>query len=365
MTKNKKDLTAQKSEDIELNNQPDAGNVFLESKTTEEVEVLERENSKNEDSSKKKKKMSFKKKTLMHQLKTLGALMLMGVFTGCGLGVWYFNTELRNDTNYDIDPTPYQYDINAVMSNNFNITNQNDYATFVETATSQGKTPLDLTPADNFALAEYHASLASSWTAIGEGQINTIITQSLYSEKKFDGNKYTFVNISISSMVKVAKCYEYIKGAKDVVSYTGASPQSTSATWNKDATKIANADFKEQMGNLPNAIQPYLISDKTITNGNTKENVIYDELSQSYSFTIELDTVNSVLLYAHQVKSTGGLQTYPKFNSIIQTITIDKDWNLISIEIKDKYDAVVGIKASCTGYLKNYYTFNQPVEMPV
>lgn len=365
MVKNN-DLNALQSEDIKLNESPNDGSVFATSKNIngdEQTIVLERK--KNGQLTSNDKKSSFKKETFIKQLRTIGILLFLGIFTGCGLGVWYFNTELRINVNYDIDPTPYLYDLDSIMASTLGISSRDEYSNFVTTAQENGKTPQDFTPAENFALAEYHASIASSWTAIGDGQINTIITQSLYSEKKYNGTKATFVNISMSSMVKVAKCYELFDNATSVNVYNGVNPQAHTATWEIGEPKN-NDDFKKEMGILPNVIQPYIISDKTITHGNTASNVIYDDLTNTYSFTIELDTVKSVFYYVNQVKATGGLGSYPVFHSITQTITIDQEWNLVSIEIKDSYDAIVGIKASCNGYLKNYYTFNEDnIEMPV
>lgn len=368
MTKNKYDFNATSGDDIELNNSPNVGGIFATSNIDEndgnQAIILESKRDENINKKPSKgKKTEYKKGTFIHQLRTIGILMFLGIFTGCGLGVWYFNTELRNDTNYNIDQTPYLYDLNSIMASTVGLSNPDDYSTFVVKAQEQGKTPLDFTPAENFALAEYHSSLASTWSSIGHGQIQTIVTQDIYSEKKFDGNKYTFVNMS-SGMVSVARCFEYFKDAPNVKAYDGKSPTAESATW-VPLNEKSTDDFKEEMGVLPSSVQPYIISDKTITKGNEKTNMVYDETSQTYSFTIELDTVLSVLNYVRQVRSTGGLQSYPKFNSIVQTIVIDKDWNLVSIEIKDNYDAVMGLKVNINGYLKNYYTFNQSVEMPV
>lgn len=348
-----------------LRNGKSNANVVLElhdDEYADDITILEDKSSKQKPKKEKiKKEKSFKKQTLLKQLRTLGILLVLGVFTGSGLGVWYYNTELRMDINYDLNADDYKYDINAVMSESFGISNSADNDKFLEKAQEQGKTPLDLSAANNFAIAEYHASLASSWSAVGEGQIKTIITQSMYSEKKFDGEKYTFVSISNSSMVKVANCDEFIKGGKNVSSYSGKNSTANSAEWSKNKEQSLE-DYLDAVGTSPTAIQPYIISDKTILSASE---ISYDAEQNHYTFTIELDTVTSVINYVKQVKFTGGLQSYPKFNKISQTITIDGEWNLVSIEINDQYDAVVGIKASCTGYLKNYYTFNQPIEMPV
>lgn len=359
MTKINNDLNASKSDDIKLNTPSDDDELFRATKN-ENIIVLE-----NKSQEKEKPKKSYKKQTFIKQLRTLGILTLLGIFTGSGLGVWYFNNELRINVDYDIDPTPYHYNISSIMAETLNINDESQFANFVEVAKSQGKKPTDFTPAQNFALAEYHAKQAKAWTAIGNGNISTIVQQSLYSEKKYNGEKATYVNISVSSVVAVSKCYEYFNNADHVNVYNGSNLTANSATWT-ETTPQSTKDFKDAMGNLPNVIQPYIISDKTITDGNTKENVKYDQSSNNYSFTIQLDNVTSVLYYARQTKATGGLGAYPVFHSIIQTIEIDSEWNLVSIEVKDKYDAIVGIKVECSGYLKNYYTFNDTsIEMPV
>lgn len=363
MTNLKNDLNANRSDDIKLNNSSNDDDFF---DTTNEGQAVELKNKRKETSQKKDgESKSYKKQTFLKQLRTLAILVFLGIFTGCGLGVWYFNTELRINVDYNIDPTPYLYNINSIMSQTLNISNASEFSNFVSIAHSQGKKPTDFTPAQNFALAEYHAQQANTWTAIGEGKISTIVQQSMYSEKKYNGEKATFVNISVSDIVAVAKCFEYYNGENAVNVFNGSNPKSNTATWTETSSQTTD-EFKANMGNLPNAIQPYIISDKTIVDGNTKENVVYDNLSGTYSFTIQLDNLTSALYYARQVKATGGLGAYPVFHSIIQTITIDENWNLISIEVKDRYDAIVGIKVECSGYLKTYYTFNNPnIEMPV
>ena len=67
----------------------------------------------------------------------------------------------------------------------------------------------------------------------------------------------------------------------------------------------------------------------------------------------------TVLRYARQVRQTSGLSTYPEFNSVTQTITIDGDWNLISIDVRETYKVVAfGVPASCTGTLLSVFDFS-------
>ena len=56
----------------------------------------------------------------------------------------------------------------------------------------------------------------------------------------------------------------------------------------------------------------------------------------------------------------------PEFKNITQTIVIDENWNLISIDVSESYSAVAfGMKVSCSGTLKTTFTYNCDVTFPV
>lgn len=313
--------------------------------------------------SRKEKEKIYEKKTFSKKMKTLAILLALGIFTGSGLGVWYFNVALRSNVDYSaINPSDYIQDVDETLKNNFNITSESDKENWVEIAKSQGKTPADLSVADNFVLAEYNVSLANSFIAIGNGNVNTLgIAQSVYSSKKYDGNKYTFESIS-KGKPSVAICDSYVKNSTKVSIYNGSDINSdgTNATWNYE-NDMTIKDYLAMVGNLPSAVQPYIISSKTIIESSdiTYENGLY-------TFTIDLDPINSVLNYVYQVKRTGGLSALPEFKNITQTIVIDENWNLISIDVSESYSAVAfGMKFSCSGTLKTTFTYNCDVTFPV
>ena len=216
--------------------------------------------------SRKEKEKIYEKKTFSKKMKTLAILLALGIFTGSGLGVWYFNVALRSNVDYSaMNPSDYIQDVDETLKNNFNITSDSDKENWVEIAKSQGKTPADLSVADNFVLAEYNVSLANSFIAIGNGNVNTLgIAQSVYSSKKYDGNKYTFESIS-KGMLSVAICDSYVKNSTKVSIYNGSDINSdgTNATWNYE-NDMTIKDYLAMVGNLPSAVQPYIISSKTI-----------------------------------------------------------------------------------------------------
>ncbi len=302
----------------------------------------------------KKKKV---KKSFKQRMKTLGTLIVLGVFTGSGLGVWYFNDVLRSNVNYnEYDISQYVVTADQILSEVYGInSNQNNWLSIAKS--SDKYNPSFLTPAQNFILAEYNASLAEKFHAEGNGEVATIATQSVYSEKNYDGNRYSFESIS-KGLMSIAICSAMDKGGNTVELYRGSNIQPDDAEWSLDETNdiYTAKEYEALAGSTPDAIQPYIISDKTIL---SSTEVLFDETTGYYSFTFDLDPITSVLKYVRQVKQTSGLSGYPEFSSVEQTITIDENWNIISIDVKESYSVVAfGIPAKCTGTLTTYYYFN-------
>jgi hypothetical protein len=311
-----------------------------------------------------KNKKNYEKTTFKHKMIVLATLLFLGVFTGSGLGVWYFNVTLKSNVDYSsMDVSMYKGDVNKVLEDDekIGLSASDDKTQWVVKAKAMGKTPADFSAVDNFLLAEYNATLASSWTAIGTGKVATIATQTIYSAKKFDGNAYTFESIS-KGILSVATCDKMTKGQKSVEIYNGSNIGTDGADWTYNNT-VTTDEFKEMCGNTPDAIQPYLISDTTVI---SSTEIVYDSENKTYSFTIELDPQTSVLLYYRQVKRSGDLEADPEFYSIKQTITIDENWNLVCIDSIESYKAVkFAMGNSCTGTLTTYYNFNVDVSLPV
>lgn len=316
------------------------------------------------------KKAAYKKTTLKHKLYVLSVLLVLGVFTGSGLGVWYFNGFLKSTVDYSQAGKPEDYiqSVDETLTRNFsgiNLANKKDWVSYAQ---SQSKTPFDLSPVDNFVLAQYNMTNANSYSVIGSGSIvaATIITvdQFLYSEKKFDGQAYSFVSISPDTtglVGDVAVCDVLEKGSASIKSYKGKIHEgNTSADWTYN-TSFTTAEHGNLNGVKVNDIQPYLICTETVVSSSE----ITVDVNGNYVFTLELDTVKSVLNYIKQVKRTGGLSTYPEFKSINTKFTITPDWQLVKMEIVEVYKAVkMGMTPTITGTLNFDFTINQPITMP-
>ena len=332
----------------------------------------------NKKAKKEKVKSKTSKKSFKQRMKTLGILTVLGVFTGCGLGVWYFNNAVVPPVNYgQYNASDYQTSAQDVLGELFGISSDyENWRSSSEFLSSGIDSPSDLTPVQNFLLAEFNALNSDYFHIVGNGRVRVSafgipISQTVYSEKNYDGNAYTFESISEGTM-DIGKCSVMEKptslnsnpevmlfSSSDVYTSEGASI-TDNAVWGNYETYTQEA-YIDLAGGLPNGIQTYIISDKTITSTNDSSVITYDEATGYYTFTIELDPITSVLNYVRQVQQTSGLGSAPTFESVKQTITIDGEWNLISISIEERYSVLYGgISAGCSGTLTSYYYLNQP-----
>ncbi|MBQ8444619.1 MAG: hypothetical protein IJX25_04635 [Clostridia bacterium] len=310
------------------------------------------------DQKPKKTKKIYTPTTFKHKMKVLGVLALLGIFTGAGLGVWYFNTALKSNVDYNLDPAEYIGNVDDSFSS-IGLSKETGWA---EKAKAKGLTPADISVVDNILLCEYNAQQASSYEIIGTGKVLSLgIAQTVYSEKKFDGDAYSFVSIS-AGMLTVATCDVMNKAGNSVTIYQGQNPTDSGATWTSPETITSDA-FSELSGVMPNAVSPYIISEKTI---DSASEIVYDSQSELYSFTVTLKPVESVLRYYKQVKRSGGLEANPEFYSIQITFNINENWQFVSTEITESYKAVkFGMPVTCDGTLVTNYSFDGEVTLPV
>lgn len=305
----------------------------------------------------------YKKKTFAHRMKTLAILVSLAIFTGCGLGVWYYNTMLKSNMDWDTlfaQADTYMPDYNKTFADNFSISNVVDKS-WVQSAHLQGKTPDKVSAIDNFVLADFNATHSSTFSSISHGKVVTLgINQVVYSEKLFDGNAYSFSGIS-NGVVTVMNLDYHQKNSPKVLNYTGKK-NGESISWSQSGEMTYDA-YKDYVGVPLSQTHPYIVSTKTVKEASE---VTYDEMSGNYNFTLVLDNVLGAINYTKQVRKNGGLGSYPEFTNITLTVTIDSNWNFISIQAKEYYSAIAyGMKVGCDSSLTYDYTFDSEIILPV
>ncbi len=296
-----------------------------------------------------KAKLTWKKRLL-----NFCVLLLCGMVTGVGLGTWYYNTVLSSNVNWEdaIAERPI-YEQSAL-----------DTRQSALDKLASGATMNDLTLAENYQIALYNFENSQNYTLSATGKIATIATQTIFAEKKFDGNLYQSITISTGFM-NIAERAQMQANSNSVTTVKGNNITQTSATWNGAQNTYTLDQYKTLSGGLPSSCQNYIISDKTVLNNNDQITVIQQDNGEVYyQFTLTLDRMYSALNYIEQIKYTSSLSSYPEFESILQTITIDSDWNFVSIDTEEHYSIVAyGMRNTCTGTLLSTFDFESAVKI--
>ena len=311
-----------------------------------------------------KREKEYQKGTFKKNMRALGIILVLGIFTGSGLGVWYFNYALKSKVDYSLYVVAdYMPDLDERFASLFGITAENDKLNWVEKARSLGiENPSQLSAIDNYLLAMYNAQNESELVIESEGLVKSMGTsQTVYSLKTFDGSLYTFESIS-TGFITIAFHDEMTVnedgeavGNIDIYNGKSGTITTTSAEWEL-AESLTPSEYQELTGGLLNVLNPYIISEKTVLNSDIE--IVVDE-NGYYSMTFELHPIYSVLNYYRQVRRTGQLEADPYFHNITQTIVMDKDWNLISTYVEEDYNAVkMGFGVGCSGNLKQNFYFD-------
>lgn len=294
----------------------------------------------------------------------------LGIATGIFLGSWYSFIMLTSHVDYSTYSEEKLRENETyvdIISNVLKIANptKEQCENWVELAKQQNITPKNLLPSQNFILAEYNATLAKSFKSTANGLVETIATQSVFSEKLFDGTSYSFSSIS-SGLMTIAVCSFMTTGIDSVETYKGNDVTSNSANWTGEVTHYTMEEYKEIAGNLPSVLHPYIVTSKTIIR-DKKEDIESDTINNKnvYKFSIQLNPVTSVLNYIKQVKLTSGLSGYPTFDDVAHTVYIDENWNFVKIDIVENYRIPYGgLQPKCKGTLSTEFEFNTTVTLP-
>ncbi len=211
--------------------------------------------------------------------------------------------------------------------------------------------------------------------------------------------------ISTSSLVD---SYEQQYSEGDIVfTRQRKSGEGSDTVWEDKATHLSLAAYSERYGTIPKELSKYVIGytadmqnagktvftvlsardDNAVTKaaataaatpaagGDNKINgedgavapidvpqtLVADE-NGHYTFTVELDPLNSTKYYRNEVKTRAGKSaSYPSFISSSITFTIDRNWNPISVTTNEKYEISIGISATCTSTLTEVFSqINDP-----
>ncbi len=249
--------------------------------------------------------------------------------------------------------------------------------------------PEDYDLISNLKFAAYKLHHASFFRGETNGKVVadlgiTTYTQNIHNTRYATGEGIVFAEtISASSMKSVAEQKYADNGI--IIYRPSTSVNGTSATFSNSAYAMSYEDYSKNYGSVPNQLSKYIINEKTIMsvkdeNAKTKaaaktpngapqardgdgfDFVVPDSIvageDGTYTFSLTLDATESTLYYRNEVRTLGGADQNPKFYAVSVTVTIDKNWNPISVRSVETYDIAIPVLGamSCTGTLTEVFT---------
>ena len=228
-----------------------------------------------------------------------------------------------------------------------------------------GKTQDQISPTNNFIIAEYNLNKEKSVKKITQGKVNASgITQGLYAEKILSNGEYYSMKIS-SGLVSLATRLYYTNGDNKVGYYEGSSIKETSATFPSTPTKeLTLEEYKEMYGSSITYFVNYIVSSNTVE---SEEYLGQNELG-NYEFKLKLDNAFSVMNYSYEIKTTSGSAKLPKFESVEITFEIDENFRLLKLSVKEQYQVSIkqlgNMYMTTTGELTDTFEYDGNFEIP-
>lgn len=322
-----------------------------------------------------KKKKPFRIKSIV----SLVVLFVLGISSGLFAGDWFV-------TNFIGGPAT-------------------DYSLFSETELRAGNNLIatqysERIPSANdawksFVAAEENFKYATSYDLVSNGIVNTIVQQTVYARKIYDGTTCYVEQIS-DGLVAVADRYTYNPSLYDSsnedtfilhtkgklnekvslgqtldcpfdCSYGDKEGFSYNTEYSSTPEKWDKQRYVDAMGAVPESPIAYIVSEKTVLDCSNFRSINEKGITK-YCFRLNLHSGASVLNYVKQMKTVSALSDYPSFTSVILDVSlvmIDGKVMFDCIDILEKYSVKYGsLSPKCTGILHQNFYFNEEYSIP-
>ncbi len=190
----------------------------------------------------------------------------------------------------------------------------------------------------------------------------SIATQYTKSYKDYRDGVTISSDITYSSMVKSGSQACFVNGKNGPEAYMRYSAAPDSETTNLTAQWDTGEPyyFDEQAylttyGLFQTEITNYIINGVTITDSTAAT----DNGDGTYSQSVTLDPAASTYYYQYGMKTRGGLNGFPEFQTINLTFTFDGDWRVLSVQTDEVAKVNKGITVTSTSRSSAEYSYDE------
>ena len=215
---------------------------------------------------------------------------------------------------------------------------------FLEKPTD-GSSPKDHSIYDNYRIAGGVLSLTENFRTVQKGNAvsemvlenNQIVT----AERIINDDVAYTTYLTTSSFVNSTNQKLYLEDK--VLVREGKVKNGSSEYDNNEPYSYSYDYIYENLGWTPFEMSPYIINEDTIISSKVIENSNYP-----YSMEFILDNKDSIDHNKREVRYNANALSYPKYEQVKVTISLDNDWRVLEIKTDDIYDITVKLGISMT-----------------
>ena len=197
-----------------------------------------------------------------------------------------------------------------------------------------------------------------------KGSVNTMVTQDFLGYKDYKDGKLIASTISIahSNLAPSNAIQKFFSDGKVVIRRAQSDNPSD---WDGDNTVWATGAPSEVLDEnayimrygLPaTELTEFIINAESLISCTTP---VKGE-DGVYTMTAKLDNEKSTYYYRMQMKTMGGLNSYPSFQNIEITFHFQEDWTLLSMDVHEEYETYVSvITAACVADTNVVFSYEE------
>ena len=213
------------------------------------------------------------------------------------------------------------------FTDDINLNGINEQQSTVKQKPSDGSTPADHSPADNFAYALYDLLEAGSFVGESSGQTVSLgVEQNVKAVRYVNGDEVLKRSLSHSTFKSVG--VEMFVSGKNYVLRDATSLKSVDeVTWEEDPYRVTEENFISKFGGVPNGITAYVLTENTILSSE-----FLGEENGIYAYRYILDNALATTKIRLEMRTMAGTKTLPNFEEVALTVYMDGNWRIQKTE---------------------------------
>ena len=213
------------------------------------------------------------------------------------------------------------------FTDDINLNGINEQQSTVKQKPSDGSTPADHSPADNFAYALYDLLEAGSFVGESSGQTVSLgVEQNVKAVRYVNGDEVLKRSLSHSTFKSVG--VEMFVSGKNYVLRDATSLKSVDeVTWGADPYRVTEETFISKFGGVPNGITAYVLTENTILSSE-----FLGEENGIYAYRYILDNALATTKIRLEMRTMAGTKTLPNFEEVALTVYMDGNWRIQKTE---------------------------------